>query len=462
MDGPLDVTDHLATAWRAVTGAPERPAPIEVVGPRGALPSNLPVAGLAEACVGVALSAASELHAARGGTRPAVTIDRDHVADAVRSERYFRRGERPAGMSFAPLSRFWPTADDRWIRTHANYPWHREALLHSLGLNDDADADAVAAQIVSGGARELEQRIVDAGGIAAAVRTLEEWSAHPQGASVADEPLVGTDDGADAPPRSRSLGSQPATGVRVLDLTRVIAGPVATRLLGALGADVLRLDPPGRPDGARGRPMDTLLAKRSAFLDATDATERLHALIDDADVVVCGYRPGSLDRFGLSPDALAERHPGVVSVHLAAWGHTGPWSQRRGFDSIVQVASGIAVAESPDGDQPGALPCQLLDHGTGYLVAAAALDGLRRQMSEGGTPIRRLSLARTAWWLTHAGPAGPTPDAPPPDDDARWTVELPTTEGSVTAVRPPGAFDGEPLRWPGAPARYGTDDPAWM
>jgi crotonobetainyl-CoA:carnitine CoA-transferase CaiB-like acyl-CoA transferase len=255
--------------------------------------------------------------------------------------------------------------------------------------------------------------------------------------------------------------------VRVLDLTGVVAGPVCTRYLAALGAEVLRLDPPNRPDlnMPRGRVADSLLGKRSALLDLTanGGTATLHRLLDAADVVVCGYRPGALDRFGLSADALAERHPGVVAVYLAAWGHTGPWRARRGFDSVVLAPSGIAVAASIDGVEPGVLPCPLLDHGTGYLAAAAALHGLGRQSEEGGTHVATVSLARTAWWLTSVSAAE---DAPPvavhPSAPNRWMTTINSIEGPVTAVSPPGQLGEKPLRWLAPPAGYCDDTPTWL
>ena len=215
----------------------------------------------------------------------------------------------------------------------------------------------------------------------------------------------------DAPPRLRAAGTRPASGIRVLDLTRVIAGPVATRYLAALGADVLRLDPPHRPELPL-QARDGLLGKRSALLDfgTPDGFARLHELLSLADVLVHGYRPHALDRFGLAPQALAERHPGLVVVSLSAWGSRGPWGGRRGFDSIVQAACGIAAAESPDGERPGALPCQLLDHGTGYLCAAAVLRALAAQAAGGGTLFREFSLARTGHWLL-SQPRGEPADA---------------------------------------------------
>jgi crotonobetainyl-CoA:carnitine CoA-transferase CaiB-like acyl-CoA transferase len=240
---------------------------------------------------------------------------------------------------------------------------------------------------------------------------------------------------------------------------------VATRYLAALGADVLRLDPPDRPE-LRSQTRDGLLGKRSALIDlgGRDGTARLHELLDSADVLVLGYRPGALDRFGLTPGALAERHPGLVTVSLSAWGSTGPWGGRRGFDSIVQAACGIAVTESADGERPGALPCQLLDHGSGYLCAATVLRALARQASAGGTLFRELSLARTAHWLLSQprdGAASAGGGTVPEGDGRAWLTRIDSADGPVTVVRPPGRLDGRDLAWPPMLTRYGSDPPAW-
>ncbi len=450
----------------------------------GRLPSRLAVDEVAVACVGAALVAAGALHETRGGAPAITSLDADVVRAAVRSERYFAVEGQESPGGFAPLSRFWAAADG-WVRTHANFPWHREALLRAAGVKEaDVEdlAEMVADAISCFGAAEFEERAFARGGVAAAVRTAAEWAGHPQGMAVASEPLAAAErfDGA-GPRRREPLVSArgvpaPAAGVRVLDLTRVIAGPVGSRYLGALGAEVLRLDPPERPDLPPGAPFDTLLGKRSAFLDFASPAgrERLEALLGGADVVLLGYRPGALERFGLAPDELAARHPGLVIVGLAAWGHTGPWSERRGFDSIVQAAAGIAAIEADGEGVPGALPCQLLDHGTGYLVAAAALDALREQEVRGGTHVRRLSLARTAHWLLEES-VGDAGTGPPNDAAARGgsvsdpspaaaeppLASLDSPLGRAAAVPPPGAIDGEPLAWPGALTAYGADAPEW-
>ena len=464
----------LTQAWTALdpdaipaeaSGLPAGLEALWVSGAPGRLPSRLPVEDTAIACTGAALLAAAVLSAQRRDDvrSPAARLDRGHLAAAFRSEAYLQVNGEPIGPAFAPLSRFWRTTDG-WVRTHGNYPWHRSALLSALGCAEDPAS--VAAALAALSAREAEEIVVGAGGIAAAVRSPAGWQAEPAGQAVAAARLVEGSSVPGAPPRERPAGGQPAAGVRVLDLTRVIAGPVATRYLAALGADVLRLDPPDRPELPL-HSLDGLPGKRSALLDfaTPDGLARLHELLSGADVLVHGYRPHALARFGLTPNGLAERHRGLVVISLSAWGSRGPWGDRRGFDSIVQAASGIAMAESGDGEQPGALPCQLLDHGTGYLCAAAALRGLARQSVHGGTVFRELSLARTAHWLLgQAGaagrdpdvPAGPGADSPPP-----WLTTLESAAGPVTTVQPPGQIGDVGLSWPHQLHQYGADQAAW-
>jgi crotonobetainyl-CoA:carnitine CoA-transferase CaiB-like acyl-CoA transferase len=459
----MDATTLMLDAWKElVAGSAVDAPPVELTATGDRLPSRLRVDDVAGACVGLALSAAVGLQRQRTGRVLHATLDRAHVAAAVCSERHFRRDGTTRGGGFAPFSRFWATSDG-WVRTHANYPWHKAALLSALATQpavDDMEA-AMAEQR----AEEIEAAVFAAGGVAGAVRTIDAWTTHAQGRAVASEPLIGHRLAGDARPRvlrARHVGDLPLEGVRVLDLTRVIAGPVCTRYLAALGAEVLRIDPPRRADMARGRPGDTLLGKRSAVLDfaTPDGTGTLHDLVDLADVVVCGYRPGSLDRFGLGQIQLAERHPGLVVLYLSAWGFTGPWSERRGFDSIVQAPSGIAMSESSTGAEPGALPCQLLDHGTGYLAAAAVIDGLRRQATSGGTHVRWVSLARTAWWLTSLPRTVPSGE-PGGADVSDWLVDLVSSSGPIRAVAPPGRFGGQALEWPTHATGYGDDRPAW-
>lgn len=441
------------------------PKPVTVLGVPAGLPSSLPVGDIAVACVATALAAAAGLERQRNGGRPPrLRIDARHVAAAVRSEAHLRTGADGVGETFAPLSRFWLAADG-WVRTHGNYPWHRDALLRALGTT--ADPDAVGSAIGDRTAEDVEAAVVAAGGAAAAVRTPAQWAMHPHGRATATRPKVDVSVINGATPRRHEATELAAGRLRTLDLTRVIAGPVATRYLAALGADVIRVDPPHRPELPIHR-YDGLPGKRSTILDARtrDGLNRLHDLLDGADILIHGYRPGALAAFGLDTDSLAARHPGLVIVSLSAWGRPGPWAERRGFDSLVQAACGIAAAESSDGDRPGALPCQLLDHGTGYLAAAAAMEGVRRQAASGGTHSFELSLAATAaWLLDQPRPTiGTTVDRQliaTESPATEWLITLHTGAGPVTMVTPPGTIGGGNLTWPPRLAEYGQDLPIW-
>ncbi|MCX4566109.1 CoA transferase [Streptomyces albogriseolus] len=448
----------LASFWSGLGGDPALLSRVSAVERPGVLPSRLPVREFAGACVGVCALAAAELAARRtgGGVVPAVRVDDGAVATAFVSERHLRTDGR-AAESFAPLSRFWRTADG-WVRTHANYPHHRARLLTALGAPEDPDA--VAAVLARRSAREVEETVTAAGGLAVALRTPEEWAAHGQ-AAAARLPLVERVRLDAAPAREFTAAGGdpllPAAGLRVLDLTRVIAGPVATRTLALLGADVLRLDPPGLPE-LPDQHTDTGFGKRSALVDLASGREVFEELLARADVVVTGYRPGSLDRFGLSAEALAGRRPGVVVAQLSAWGATGPWAGRRGFDSLVQVATGIAHIEGEHG-RPGTLPAQALDHGTGYLLAAGVLRALSDQADAGGGRLVRVALARTAAEVRagangSAAHGGEVPATP-------WLAERNSPLGRLRYALPPVDFEGGPRDWARPPGAWGADAARW-
>jgi hypothetical protein len=439
---PRDVA--LRDLWTRLD-APDPPPEIPWRGGSTGLASPLPVDALAQASVAAAAGAAALL---RESAVP--EIDPVRIGSSFRADQLLRiDGAAPGG--FAPLSGFWSAgrgersdggSTDGWVRTHANYPHHRARLLTALGLPDDSGPDDLAAAIAARPALAVEDAVGAAGGIAVAVRDRTTWSSSGPGRAVAAEPLVTI---------RRSGVPAPAAGnrFRVLDLTRVIAGPVATRTLALAGADVLRVDPPRLPE-IPAQHADTGLGKRTTILDAADP--RLRALAETADVVVTGYRPGALDRFGLAPEELLRRRPDLVVVRLDAWGWTGPWSGRRGFDSIVQAASGIAVACARDDGRPGALPAQALDHATGYLAAASALLGLAERPTRGGS-IRELALARTAEWLWAGGP-----------DDANRVpaVELLTQAvGRVEVPSPAVVMPGGRSSWAGPAHELGSDEPEW-
>lgn len=463
----------------------------------GTLPSAFDVTGLAVASMAAAGNAVAQLCGRLGSAVPQVSVDRA-LASA-----WFGLSFSPDGWELPPVwdsvAGDYPSADG-WIRLHTNAPHHRAAALAVLALSPDAGRELVAQAVASWPGEELEAGIVASNGCAAVMRTGAEWLAHPQGAAVAAEPLVhwgperrvppfGRNDagarrrvsptkvpgatvplakvpGATMPLTSAPLtavptAARPLAGVRVLDLTRVIAGPVATRFLALYGAEVLRIDPPGWNEP--GLEPEMTLGKHCARLDFTTPAglNRLEELLAGADIFIHGYRPDAMDRLGLSDAALAERHPALVNVALDAYGWSGPWEHRRGFDSLVQMSCGIAHTGMGHfgRDRPFPLPVQALDHATGYLTAATALDAWRQRL-DGTVRNARLSLARTAVELMRTGPSRDRGELPALDAHAREPEN--TAWGPGLRLPPAVVVDDVPA-WTTVEARgYGSAEAAWL
>ncbi len=426
----------------------------------GGLASVFAVTELAAASVAAAGVAISELIALDGAAARPVTVDRRLAS------MWFASSVRPEGWEPPPP---WDAvagdylAADGWIRLHTNAPAHREAALRVLGVH--ADRDRVATAVAGWRADELETAVVDAGGCAAAMHALNEWTASEPGRAVGKEALIAWGDTGAAPTRSWALDpARPLEGVRVLDLTRVLAGPVATRFLAQLGADVLRIDPPwwGEP----GVVPDVILGKRSAHLDLreSEARDRFLELLADADLLVHGYRPGALDSLDLGPQVRRDASRGLIEVSLDAYGWTGPWAGRRGFDSLVQMSTGIAEAGMRllGRDKPTPLPVQALDHATGYLMAHAAIQAFTERVRTGRGSSAVLSLARTARLLTQNGTVEPGTRIRPEDGNDVVPVVEHTSWGPARRLRAPLAIDGVDIR-AALPARdLGGDPAAWL
>ena len=390
----------LAQMWSAVGGPAELVDRVAFDGPR-VLASPYPVADLAAASVAAAGLAVAEF----AGALAQVSVDRA-LAGA-----WFGGTLRPVGWQLpAP----WDAVagdyrcSDGWIRLHTNDPVHRAAALAVVGVADapvPAERAAVAQAVLPWIGAKLEAAVVAAGGCAAELRSPEAWRNHHQGMAVAHDELVSrvfTDVSVTA--TGAGPAERPLSGLRVLDLTRVLAGPAATRFLAGLGAQVLRIDPPGREEV--GLDIEMTVGKRCARMDLRQQQDALLTLLADADVLVHGYRPGAMDGLGLDERTLHAARPGLVEVMLDAYGWSGPWRVRRGFDSLVQMSSGIAYpsgdgpgVDGEDGRKPTPLPVQALDHATGYLAAVAAVRGLSERRRTGLGSVSRLSLARTAMFL---------------------------------------------------------------
>ena len=425
----------------------------------GALPSTFAVTELACASLGAAGQAVAQLIQQQTGRLPSVSVDRRLASF------WFSSSIRPVGWQLPPL---WdPVAGDYacadgWIRLHTNAPHHRAAAERVLGkVKDRAE---MASKVATWNAAELEQAIVDAGGCAAQMRTWRAWQTHPQGLAVNAEALVQRQ-AFDTPCDKPWLGSvaRPLAGIKVLDLTRVLAGPVASRFLAGLGADVLRIDSPTWNEP--GVVPEMTLGKRCARLDLKSAEDRqvFESLLKDADILFHGYRADALEQLGYTATELQNLAPGLIDVSLNAYGWSGPWRNRRGFDSLVQMSSGIADAGMAwkQADKPVPLPLQALDHATGYLMAASAIQALSERFKTGRGGSAQLSLARTAKLLVEAGhvPEQPALRAEEPGDQG-LVVEQ-TAWGQAHRLLAPVSISGTPLQWDLPAGELGSHRAQW-
>ena len=462
--------EALRGLWLSAGGEASALSSVTLTGSEPALPSSFAVGTAAQASIAAAALSASELGRERGSPSQRVEVDLRHAAVEFRSERYLRVEGAPAAEAWDRIAGLYSTGDGGHVRLHTNFPHHRDGMLALLGCAWDRDAVAKALQGWS--ARELEQAAAERSLLATALRDFAAWDAHPQGRAVASEPLLRLTKLDDSPPRPLpplGEGQRPLEGLRVLDLTRIIAGPVATRALAAHGAEVLLVTAAHLP-AIDPLVIDTGRGKRSTSLDLRQPrdAEALRALAREADAFVEAYRPGALEALGFGPAALAKERPGLVVASLSAYGTQGPWSTRRGFDSLVQTASGLNVAEAlaaGDPSRPRALPAQALDHAAGYLLALGVTQALRRRAIEGGSWRVQVSLARTGLWLRSLpglGAGGFAAHDPSFDEVADLLESSDSAFGALTAVRHAGRLSLTPPRWDRPSVPLGRDAPRWV
>ncbi|MFQ5556341.1 MAG: CoA transferase [Acidimicrobiales bacterium] len=461
----------LGRLWVAIGGDAAALDRVDLSGPRHGLPSVFDVTGLAAGAVAATHLATAELDRAVRGRVQRVAVDRRHAVVAFRSERLVEIDGAAPPSPWDAASGHHRTGDDRLIQVHANFAHHRAGLLAELGVTpdpgDDLVAAAVGAAIAEREGAELEAALDRRGMCGALLRSSEQWSAHPQARAVAELGVLDIERIGDAPVEPTGTEPRPLGGTRVLDLTRVIAGPVCTRVLAAHGAQVLRVDA-GRLPVIESLLPDTLLGKRSTFADLGEVEGRrtLEELAITADVFVQSYRPGALAALGFGAEQLAERRPGIVHASLCAYGHAGPWAAKRGFDSLVQTATGIghAGARAAGLGQPATrpLPAQALDHGAGWILALGVIEALRRRALEGGSWRVRTSLAQVRDLLVSLGAV----DALGVPDPTRADVAdlLTVTRGRrcrVGHVAVPGSLRATPPGWSVAGGPLGSDPPEW-
>jgi crotonobetainyl-CoA:carnitine CoA-transferase CaiB-like acyl-CoA transferase len=456
----------LADLWIAAAGDPAALARVTLTGSEPTLPSSFRVGAAAQTTIAATALAAAEIWGQRTGRAQAVAVDMRAAAVEFRSERHMRLSGKPPGPTWDKIAGVYRTGDGRTVRLHTNFPHHRDGMLKLLACA--YEREAVQAALAKWEGEKFETAAADAKLVATMLRSPAEWAAHQQGSAVAQLPLFEISKIGEAPARTLPpAGDRPLSGIRVLDLTRVIAGPVCGRTLAAHGADVMRITAPHLP----GFPLldtDTGRGKLSAELDlrAEEDRERLSSLLREAHIFVQGYRPGGVAALGFSPEACAEIRPGIVTVSLSAYGHTGPWASRRGFDSLVQNASGINHAEAEAASittGPKELPAQALDHATGYLMAFGAMMALARKAREGGSWHVRVSLAQTAHWLTQLGRLPKGFDCPDLKhaDVGDLLGEMDTPQGRLTFVKHAAMLSETPAFWARPPVPLATHAPVW-
>jgi CoA-transferase family III len=448
------------------------------------MPSSFAVGTAAQASIAAAALAATQVGIQRGLPAHTVSVDMQHAALECVTH-YAMDGRVPdAWDKYSGAYR----AQDGWVRIHANFAHHRDGALALLGLKaGDATTKAdVQRALQAWRAQDFEQAAADHGLAVAALRTHAQWLAHAQADVLSMQPLFAIENiaaraiydwaGSHLPSKMQRWSAPglladakqalPLQGLRVLDLTRILAGPICGRALAAYGADVLLVNSPHLPNIEA--IADTSRGKRSAQLDlrTTDGMAVMRQLIADADIFVQGYRPGALQALGLGPQDVATINPRIVYVSLSAYGDSGPWGQRRGFDSLVQTATGLNADESAAAGvdlahtPPRALPMQILDHATGYLMAFAALAALLRQHEQASAQHVRLSLARTGHWLRSLGRVEHGFDLTTPNIQPYLYTE-PSGFGQLTAVTHSARLSGAELRWTLPSMPPGTHVPAW-
>lgn len=441
--------DILQDLWAQGGGDPSALDSVKLTGLAPILPSSFAIDTAAQVTIAAAGLAAAEIWRERSGQSQNVSVALEHAVVECRSERYLRLDGKPPPPAWDAIAGVYKVRDG-FVRLHTNFKHHRDNVCKVL--NCEPERDKVQAALNDWDGETFETMAYAGGCVVSYMRSYEQWSKHQQAAALAKLPLLTIEKIGEAPPRPWPEGGRPLEGVRVLDLSRVIAGPVAGRTLAVHGADVMLISGPDLP-AIPWLTIDTGRGKLSASLDLKTGPGRaaLHLLLAEADILSQGYRPHSIAALGFSPEQAAEIKPGIVYVSLSAYGHEGPWESRRGFDSLVQTSTGFNHAEGQAAgvDGPKELPSQMLDHATGYLMAFGAMMAKARQAREGGSWHVRVSLAQTGRWLWGLGRidgAMKRPDLPP-EAIKPYTMSMPSGFGELQAVRHSAILSKTPAFW---------------
>ncbi|KAL7792173.1 CoA-transferase family III domain-containing protein [Trichoderma ceciliae] len=449
-----------------------------------AAPSSFKLGHLAQSSIALSALSASLLHSSRSSTSPwpsssspspipRVSVPLDHALAEFKSERLYSIDNQPLESPWGSIGGLHKTADGH-VRIHDNFPCHALGTLRLLGLPSNASRQDVAAKVVQWKSVDLETAGTERGGLAIyALRSYSEWDALPQAAAIDDKPIL-VQQLARGPPSDLGASStnRCLQGIRVVEMSRVIAAPVAGKTLAAHGADVLWVTSPNLPN----QPVldrDLGRGKRTVQLDIHKPSdkERLLELLRTCDVFIQGFRPGSLASYGLSPQDLQKTNTSIICANLSAFGPSGPWSQRRGFDSLVQTCSGINASEAAHfgaGTPARVLPCQALDHASGYFLATGVIAALHRRSRRGGSWVVDVSLAGVMKYLRSLGQY---PDKTAfeardfetqADVPAEYLETRETAFGRMTAVKHSASVEGCEVGWEETPKPLGSDEAKWL
>jgi len=462
--------DALRTILPVAGWSDDRAREVEITGGTDPiLPTPFRIGDTSAAALAAVGLAVSDLWALRTGRRQELAVDTRQATASLRSGHYLKMDGAHVSTERNTVMGVYPAKNGRWSYLHCNFPNHRAAALSVLGVPEDREA--VRKAVAQWDALELEEAIIAAKGAGGMVRTMDEWAKHPQAAAIASLPLMEIVKIGESSPEKLPDGDRPLSGIRVLDLTRVLAGPTCARTLAEHGADVLKITGAHLPNIGY-QEYDTGHGKLSAHLDLREPkdVEILRGLVRETDVFSQGYRPGTLGTRGFSPEMLAKLRPGIVFVSLCAFGHVGPWASRRGFDTVVQTVSGITSRQGDlfPGSAPGPqfYPVSAIDYLTGYLMAFGAMAALARRAREGGSWLVRISLAQTGRWLVGRGQV---PEAELKDVEKeftsseleRWSITSETPVGRLRHLGPVVRLSETPPRWARPSVPLGYNEPVW-
>jgi crotonobetainyl-CoA:carnitine CoA-transferase CaiB-like acyl-CoA transferase len=456
--------DILADLWAIAGGEASALQSVTLTGTEPVLPSSFRVDAAAQASIAASGLAAAEIWQQRSGQPQRVSVDMVHAAAECRSERYLRVEGKPPPPSWDPTAGIYTTRDKRFVRLHTNFKHHRAAVCNVLGC--EQERDKIQAVLMQWDGEAFETAAYAGGAVVSLMRAHEEWSVTPQAKALAALPVLTIEKIGEAAPKPWPAGNRPLSGIRVLDLSRVIAAPVAGRTLAAHGADVMLISGPDLP-AFPWLTIDTGRGKLAAFVElkSEEGRARMRELLREADIFSQGYRPQSIASLGFSPEEAAKINPGIVYVSLCAYGHVGPWAERRGFDSLVQTSTGFNHAEGQAAgiEGPKELPAQMLDHATGYLMAFGAMMAKARQAREGGSWHVRVSLAQTGRWLWDLGRLADGLKTPDLKSEAvePFMEDLPSAFGPLHSVKHAAILSRTPAVWDRPAVRLGTHAPEW-